>query len=190
MLNGIDTAALAEFAQEIEAAPDKGAVRFEVATEWRGGTKSVTKVAGYELAGTRIDRAFQIAADEPAELLGSNSAPNPQELLLAALNACMTVGIVATAAAMGVPIRSLTIRTSGALDLRGFLGIGDEAKPGYDTIDYDVIMDGDFTREQFEQIHDAVVRTSPNRWNVTNAISLNPKLTSRGALANVSVGAR
>ncbi|WP_230534208.1 OsmC family protein [Microvirga roseola] len=186
VLNGIDTAALAGFVKEIESAPDKSVVRFEVATEWQGGTKSVTKVAGYELSGTRIDREFQIAADEPTELLGSNSAPNPQELLLAAMNSCMTVGIAATAAAIGATINSLTIRTSGALDLRGFLGIEDDVKPGYEAIDYEVIMDGDFTPEQFQEIHDAVVKTSPNRWNIANAINLKPKLTSLRALASAT----
>jgi len=179
VLNGINTTALAGFAEQVKADTAVGAVKFDVATEWQGGTKSVTKVAGYELSGTQIAREFQIAADEPVELLGENTAPNPQELLLAAMNACMTVGIVATAATMGVTLKSLTIRASGALDLRGFLGLDDAVKPGYDSIDYEIIMDGDFTPEQFQQIHDAVVKTSPNRWNVANAIRLNPKLSMR-----------
>ncbi|MGC7358423.1 OsmC family protein, partial [Mycobacteroides abscessus subsp. massiliense] len=62
-------------------------------------------------------------ADEPPELLGGNTAPNPQELLMAALNACMSVGYAAVAATMGVTVRSLEIETTGELDLRGFLGL-------------------------------------------------------------------
>ena len=38
------------------------------------------------------------------ELLGQNSAPNPQELLMTALNACITVGYVAGAAVKGVTL--------------------------------------------------------------------------------------
>jgi len=33
---------------------------------------------------------FEIDVDEPHELLERNSAPNPQEMLMTALNACIT----------------------------------------------------------------------------------------------------
>jgi uncharacterized OsmC-like protein len=36
------------------------------------------------------EKPMIIAADEPSALGGVASAPNPQELLFAALNACMT----------------------------------------------------------------------------------------------------
>jgi hypothetical protein len=41
--------------------------------------------------GRELPREFSIAADEPPELLGANTAPNPQ-LLIAAFNACIMVG--------------------------------------------------------------------------------------------------
>ena len=50
-------------------------------------------------------------ADEPEEILGSNEAPNPQELLMAALNARMTVGYVAGAAKRGISLTRLEIET-------------------------------------------------------------------------------
>lgn len=43
-----------------------------------------------------------IVADAPSALGGVASAPNPQELLFAALNTCMTVGYVVAAVAEGV----------------------------------------------------------------------------------------
>ncbi|PVZ41189.1 OsmC family protein [Pseudomonas sp. CC120222-01a] len=187
-LNGIDVEALQGFARLVESKAEKGAVRFGVATQWKGGTHSVTEVSSYELGGVKIDRNFEIAVDEPVELLGRNKAANPQELLLAAMNACMTVGYVATAAMMGVTISSLTIKASGMLDLRGFLDLNQQIKPGYDSLDYEVIVEGDGTPEQFSQIHEAVVRTSPNRWNIANAIRLNAKLTINVASNAAEVG--
>jgi len=178
-VNGIDTRSLAAFAEQVKADAATGMVKFAVATDWKGGTKSVARVSGWEMAGKALEKDFEITADEPVELLGTNEAPNPQELLLAAMNACMTVGYVATAAMMGVKLTSLQIRASGALDLRGFLGLDGSVKPGYDAIDYEIIVEGDGTPEQFEQIHAAVIKTSPNRWNVANAIRLNSKLTCR-----------
>lgn len=176
VINGINVSNLTGFAEKVQENAANGMVKFDVTTDWKGGTKSETKVSGWEMAGQKIAKDFTIHADEPVELLGKNEAPNPQELLLAAMNACMTVGYVATAAAMGITLSSLQIRASGVLDLRGFLGLSDEVKPGYDSINYVVSLDGDGTPEQYQQIHDTVCKTSPNRWNVANAIQLNATL--------------
>ena len=72
------------------------------------------------------ERNFHIAADEPTEILGTNTAPNPRNYM-AALNACMTVGYVAIAAAAKSPISSLKIDTK-ELDLRGFLGLDESCQ--------------------------------------------------------------
>ena len=183
IMNGIDTTALGAYAAQVKADKAAGIVKFSVVSDWKGGTKSVGKVSGWEIGGKPLTKSFEITADEPPELLGKNEAPNPQELLLAAMNACMTVGYVATAAMMGVKLSSLQIRSSGALDLRGFLGLDEKVKPGYDSLDYEVIIEGDGTPEQFQQIHDTVTNTSPNRWNVANEIRLNAKLTCRTTAA-------
>lgn len=176
IVNGINTSNLAGFAEKVNENQENGIVGFQVATEWKGGTKSAAKVSGWHMAGKHLPKDFVIEADEPVELLGENTAPNPQELFLAAMNACMIVGYVATAAMMGVTLKKLEIRAAGELDLRGFLGLDDSVKPGYDNISYEVTIDGDGTPEQFEQIHQTVIKTSPNRWNVANAISLNASL--------------
>ena len=80
-------------------------------------------------------------------MLGQNSAPNPQELLMAAFNACIMVGYVATASAMGINLDSVDIETEGELNLRGFLGIDNKVKPGYDSIQYVVKIKGNGTTE-------------------------------------------
>lgn len=179
-LNGINVAALTQFAEGIRQNPSNAEAKFEVHTRWDGQTRSVATVKSYGLRGRSHARDFTIVADEPPELLGGNSAPNPQELLMAALNACMTVGYVATAAVMGVTVRSLEIDTTGALDLRGFLGLDDGVNPGYDEIQYTVHIDADGTAEQMEQIHQDVMRTSPNFANFARAIRMVPKLVVNG----------
>jgi hypothetical protein len=80
--------------------------------------------------------------DEPVELLGTDTAPNPQEMLMAALNACVMVGYVAGAALRGITLETLELETSGELDLRGFLGIDANVKPGYDSVQYTVRIKG------------------------------------------------
>ena len=121
-------------------------------------------------------RRFSIDIDEPNELGGSNRFANPQEHLLAALNACMTVGYVAQCAVRGITLESLEIETDGEIDLRGFLGIDPAVPPGYETLSYTVRIKGSGTKEEFAEIHEAVMATSPNFYNVSRPVTLKPSL--------------
>jgi len=169
-VNGLDLDALGEVVDAIEQDKGKAIVGFDVTTRWTGQTRSETIVDGFTMAGERITRSHKIIADEPGELLGADSAPNPQELLMAAFNACITVGYVAGAALKGITLDSLEIKTRGELDLRGFLGLSDEVAPGYESIAYDVTIKGDGTPAQFAEIHETVMKTSPNYFNISRPI--------------------
>lgn len=177
IVNDLDLTALGEVVEQINQDPAKAMVGFAVATRWTGQTGSVSTVKGYELGGEHIAREFEIVADEPFELLGTNKAPNPQELLMSALNACMTVGYVAGAATKGITLDRLEIETSGQLDLRGFLGLDDSVPAGYQTLDYVVHIAGNGTPEQFAEIHRNVMATSPNYFNMARPIRMNGTLS-------------
>ncbi len=129
-----------------------------------------------ELGGKRLAKNFKIRIDEPTQLCGTNTQPNPQEYLMAAFNACMMVGYVAGASLNGIELESVEIDTEGALDLRGFLGLDSSVKPGYDRIRYTVRIKGNGTEEQFREIHETVIATSPNRFNIASPIKLDAKL--------------
>ena len=175
-VNGLDLEALGEVVEAIGNDPGQAKVSFDVTTRWTGQTRSETIVDGFTIAGNRVARTHKIIADEPCELLGGDSAPNPQELLMAAVNACMMVGYVAGAAIKGITLDSVEIATKGTLDLRGFLGLDDQVAPGYEQIDYDVRIKGNGTPEQFEEIHQNVMKTSPNYFNISRPIRMNGSL--------------
>jgi len=175
-VNGLDLNALGEVVEAIQADAGQAKVSFDVTTRWTGQTRSETTVDGFTIAGQRVARSHKIVADEPCELLGADSAPNPQELLMAAVNACMSVGYVAGAALKGITVDKLEIRTKGTLDLRGFLGLDDTVPPGYEVVDYDVTIAGNGTPEQFEEIHQTVMKTSPNYFNLNRPIRMNGSL--------------
>jgi uncharacterized OsmC-like protein len=177
-VNGLDLAALSHVVETVEKDPAKARVGFDVTTRWAGQTRTETTVEGVTVGGQHIARSHVIAADEPTGLLGGDSAPNPQELLMAALNACITVGYVAGASLRGITLESLEIRTRGELDLRGFLGLSDDVPPGYEALDYEVRIKGNGTREQFEEIHQTVLKTSPNYFNISNPIRVNATLVT------------
>jgi uncharacterized OsmC-like protein len=176
VVNGIDLDALNEVVGAIGVDPAKALVRFSVATRWTGQTGSRSKVRAIELGGETIARDFEIVADEPNELLGGNAAPNPQELLMAAVNACMTVGYVAGAALHGITLDRLEIETTGQLDLRGFLGLDANVAAGYEQLDYVVRIAGNGSQAQFEEIHRTVMATSPNYFNIARPVRMNGTL--------------
>jgi hypothetical protein len=70
----------------------------------------------------------------------------------------------------------LKIETDGELDLRGFLGIDPDARPGYESIRSTVRIKDNGTPEQFREIHETVIKTSPNYFNVSRPIRIDAAL--------------
>jgi uncharacterized OsmC-like protein len=175
-INGIDVNVLSGAIQEVSRDDSKGLTRWGVTTNWKGGARTETKVNGYEIGGKYVKKNFTIHTDEPYELAGTNVNANPQEVLMAAFNACMTVGYAALCALEGIELEELRIETKGDLDLRGFFGLDPKVKPGYEEISYTVHIKGNGTPEQFQKIHETVCATSPNRFNIANPIKLNTHL--------------
>ena len=66
--------------------------------------------------------------------------------------------------------------TEGEIDLRGFLGVDPAVPNGYESLCYKVHIKGNGTKEQFAQIHEAVMATSPNFYNSSRPVALEPTL--------------
>ncbi len=176
LINGIDTDAVRQLVGAVSEDPGNGMTSWRVATHWKGGTRSDTKVSSYAIGGTEVEKDWTIPIDEPLELGGTNRFANPQEYLLAAFNACQMVGYVALAALEGIELEDVRIETHGDIDLRGFLGLDPDVAPGYESLSYTVYLKGNGTPEQLRKIHEAVMATSPNRYNLGSAIKLNSNL--------------
>lgn len=175
-VNGIDVEALQAAIDSIRDNPANGQTRWAITSRWMGGTRSDHHVEGFAIGGQEVRRPFVIKIDEPLQLCGTNQYANPQEYLLSALNACMMVGYSAVAALMGVRLTKLEVKTTGDIDLRGFLGIDASVPPGYEGLQQQVHIAGDGTPEQFQRIHEVVKATSPNFFNVTRAVAVQSKL--------------
>jgi uncharacterized OsmC-like protein len=174
-LNGFNTTAILDLIEQITSDPSLAIASFSATTVWHGAARSETRVSSYELGSRRIAREHVIKSDEPRELLGENTAPNPQELLFAALNACMTFGYAAKAAAMGIELQKISIETRGTLDIRGALGLA-PVPPGMESIQYQVRIKSTAPAAQLEELHTAVIEGSPNRFHLTHPIQLHAKL--------------
>jgi uncharacterized OsmC-like protein len=176
IVNGINVDDLLSLIEDVRGDPAKGKTGWNVRTTWQGQTRSRAQVESFEIGGQRVPRRFSIDIDEPCELGGSNRFANPQEHLIAALNACMTVGYVAQCALRGITLESLAIETDGEIDLRGFLGIDPAVRQGYEKLNYSVRIKGSGTKEQFAEIHEAVMATSPNYYNMARPVALEAAL--------------
>ena len=176
VVNGINVDDLFALIEGVRRDAAKGKTNWRVTTTWQGQARSRAHVEGFGIGGEQVPRRFSIDIDEPCELGGSNRFANPQEHLIAALNACMTVGYVAQCAVRGITLESLEIETDGEIDLRGFLGIDPAVPPGYEKLSYTVRIKGSGTKEEFTEIHETVMATSPNFYNVSQPVALKPVL--------------
>ena len=148
--NGVDVDSLLEIVKYIKSNPKKAQVEFQATTEWINGAYSRTKI-----------RDFTLEGDEPLTLLGSDKAPNPAEIILAALGSCLAIGFAYNAAAWGIDLESISIITRGELDLQGFLGLSDKVRPGYGDIKVIIKIKSSATREKVKELYEHVQRTSP-----------------------------
>lgn len=171
--NGVDVSALEGAIEGISETPEHGEFRFRAETEWEDALKAVTRIEDFDQAGETIhSREFTLEGDEPEQILGERTAPNAVELLLAALGSCLSVGYAANAAAMGIELDDLRFEMEGDVDLRGFLGISEDVRPGYDSITCTAHVDADASEEAIEELRERVEKTSPLVDAITNEVPL------------------
>lgn len=183
--NGIDIAALQGCIDGVAARPAEGQTTWRMLSTWKGGTRSDHQVGECTIGSASVPREFVIRTDEPEQLCGTNRYANPQDHLLAALNACMMVGYAALAAHMGITLSKLEVETTGDIDLRGFLGLDPAVPAGYPALKQVVRIAGDGTEAQFAALHAKVQATSPNFYNITRPIPTNSTLVmERGPTTN------
>ncbi len=159
--NGVDVDALVATVKAIKADPTKAIFEFHARTEWQGGARSRIKIRG-----------FTLECDEPPALLGSNTAANPVEMVLAALGSCLAVGFSYGAAIQGIDLESMELEVSGDLDLQGFLGISKDVRPGYQNIQVTCRLKSSAPREKIKELFEHVIDTSPVTDIIRNPVPL------------------
>lgn len=155
---GLDLDAYNATKDAVSRDPSAGEGQFESVTTWSDGAIGVTRA-----------RSFEIRTDEPEALGGKDSAIDPMELLLGALGSCLTIGWATHAEKRGVNIHALEIRVTAPFDLRGYLGVNSDVRPGFSELKYEVSVDSDADPATLEEIKIAAEEGSPMFDNVLNA---------------------
>ena len=168
--------AIARLAGEVATHPERRHARFTVATTWKGGVRSDSRVAMREIGGRKLPADFILRVDEPELFGGADTAPSPHELLLAALNACFVAGYAAACAVEGIVLRELSVTTFSEVDLGGVLGVAPATTPACERFRCVVKVAADVPPERLRAVHDAVVSRSPNGWCLSRAIAIETDL--------------
>ena len=153
VVNGINVDDLFALIEGVKREPAKGQTNWRVTTTWQGQTRSRAQVEGFGIGGEQVPRRFSIDIDEPCELGGSNGFANPQEHLIAALNACMTVGYVAQCAVRGITLESWRSRPKARSTSAAFSGSILPCRRATRTCSYTVRIKGSGTKEEFAEVH-------------------------------------
>ena len=97
-----------------------------------------------------------VVVDEPLHLFGQNTASAPGEIVLSALGGCLGVGITAVATLRQVKLSKLELFLEGDIGNPAAWGAGGaEKKPaemGFQEVRVKVVIEGDATREELNDI--------------------------------------
>jgi uncharacterized OsmC-like protein len=152
IVNGIDVQKLGKAIHEFRHTEGLSDFRFRAFTRWiDGGHTQTTNSQFFGMGRENDGRRFELAADEPPALLGKDRGANPVEHLLNALASCLTASLVYHAAGRGIRIDECECELSGKIDLRGYLGISDEVRKGYESIDVTFRVVSEAPKEQLEE---------------------------------------
>jgi uncharacterized OsmC-like protein len=115
--------AVEQMQESLRSNPDSALAKFSADSRQVQGLQSETKI-----------RQFTLTVDEPENLGGTDTGPNPVELILGALASCQEITYRAFAEALEIPLDSVSVRIEGDLDLRGFFAVDNSVRAGFQNI--------------------------------------------------------
>ena len=169
-INGVNVEELFKTVDAVKKTAAIAKFRFRADNTWIEGGHNRTSIRNFYGAGeedTSRKTPFILDADEPKVLLGTDRGANPVEYVLTALAGCLTTSLVYHAAARGIAVEEVESHLEGDLDLRGFLGISEEVRNGYENIRVTFKIKADATEEQLREL----VQLAQNRSPVFDIIS-------------------
>ena len=144
IVNGVDLSKIEDLFRAVKKTDALGDLKFSAKSVWKGGTKTEVTISPYYAGGHNLappGRTFTLIIDEPTELGGEDTAPNPMEYLAAAICGCITAGITTNAGFANATVSELEVNVEADVNIRGLLGI-DQSPINCNKIDYTVRMTG------------------------------------------------
>ncbi|MCG8316971.1 MAG: OsmC family protein [Pseudomonadales bacterium] len=143
-LRPIDREGLTAFAEKGRNNPDT-----------RGTNKVHTVTEGQYRTVSHVNK-HEVIVDEPLHLFGQDTAPAPGEIVLSGLGGCLAVGITAVATWKQVQLSKLEIFLEADIGNTAAWGAGGADRSpedmGFQEIRVKVLVEGDATREELDEI--------------------------------------
>jgi uncharacterized OsmC-like protein len=156
------------------------AVQLLAAKPTRGHLTRATKARLLDGLRCEIEEGpWRFAADMPTKVGGDETAPTPGALGRGALASCLTIGIAAWAARLGVPLDAVEVEVQADFDARGELGM-DGVPPGYSEVRYVVSIESPASRDELERLIALAEGTSPYLDVFGRAVALKRALRVNG----------
>ena len=167
--NGIDTEKFEGLTAAAQSDADNAQFRFFAETEWTGDTTCTTSVSDIEKGGEMVSSPeFTMEG----ALFGHREAPNALEQLLGSIGTCLTITYAAHGAAMDIELSEMRFEFEGSVDMRGLLGLGDDVRPGFETIECTAHIESSASTEQLEELKEVARARSPLLDNLENEVSV------------------
>ena len=170
-LRPIDRDGLLKFAAAGKADPSR-----------RGVNKVHTVMQGQFRSWSFVGIHNPVVVDEPLHLFGENTAPAPGEMVLSALGGCLCVGITAVATQREVKLSKLEVFLDADIGNPAAWGAGGAEKAaadmGFQGIRVKVVIEGDASREQLDDIVKHANQYSPVANSMRNPIPFEISLAS------------
>ena len=178
-INGVDVDQLFSTIDAIKETPGLAKFEFRANNRWINGGHNRTSVKDFYGAGQEDasrKQTFVFDNDEPVVLLGEDNGANPVEFVLHALAGCLTTSLVYHAAAQGIKIDAVESTFEGDLDLRGFLGMNEDVRNGYEDIRVTFKIKADAPDEKLKELCELAQKRSPVFDIVTNRVPVKVQL--------------
>lgn len=174
-LNGVNTNGLSSLFNSMKTDPEMGKVTFVVSSEWKGGFSVTSRSKELRIGNTPISRSkqYETTFDFPEQFSGQGLGQTVCENCMGSLAACLTQTIVAHATAMGIKLDSIKMSVEGDVDLRGFSGLSNDARPGAKEFRVHIDIKSDTaTKEQINELNDIGKKFSPAFDTLTRGTSV------------------
>ena len=176
IINGVDTEGVINLATNISQDEDYGKFTFRATNQWINGARSHSFIQGFFAGGkenTERREPHVVNADQPVFLGGENTAPNPVEHLLHALDSCLTVTLVFHAAVQGIHVEAIETSSEGDMNARGFFGISENVDKGYKQIRVNMRVKSDAdvdtltTLAMYSPVYEMISKAVPTEFTLT-----------------------
>jgi uncharacterized OsmC-like protein len=176
LTNGVDTQQVISLAGKIQENDDYGKFRFRASNHWVDGSRSRSCIQNFFAGGEENSshkKALTVDANQPDFLGGGNTAPNPVEHLLHALDSCLTTTLVYHASVQGIKLESVDTQSEGEMNARGFFGISDEVNKGYERIRVNMRVKSDASVDiltklaMYSPVYEMISRSVPVEFTMT-----------------------